>query len=98
MATIGTPQSSSDQAGVLSETAPVAARRLWRFQLTEDGWAVLIGGFLIAAVLAIVYFIQGYKFQVPVYQWATASDLTGKVLTVGNLLLIAIIGVIFAIL
>jgi uncharacterized integral membrane protein (TIGR00698 family) len=98
MATIGTPQSSSDQAGVLSETAPVTARRLWRFQLTEDGWAVLIGCFLIAAVLAIVFFIQGYKFQVPVYQWANASDLTGKVLTVSNLLLITIIGVIFAIL
>jgi uncharacterized integral membrane protein (TIGR00698 family) len=98
MATIGTPQSSSDQAGALSEAVPVAARRLWRFQLTEDGWAVLIGAVLITAVLSIVFSIQGYKFQVPVYQWATASDLTGKVLTVSNLLLIAILGVIFAIL
>jgi uncharacterized integral membrane protein (TIGR00698 family) len=98
MANIGTPQSSSDQAGALSEAVPVAARRLWRFQLTEDGWAVLIGAVLITAVLSIVFSIQGYKFQVPVYQWATASDLTGKVLTVSNLLLIAILGVIFAIL
>jgi uncharacterized integral membrane protein (TIGR00698 family) len=93
-----TPQSSNDQAGALSTAAPDAVRRLWRFQLTEDGWAVLIGAVLIAAVLAIVFFVQGYKFQVPVYQWETASDLTGKVLTVSNLLLIAIIGVIFAIL
>jgi uncharacterized integral membrane protein (TIGR00698 family) len=97
MSNIGTPQSPNHHAGALSGAAPVAARRLWRFQLNEDGWAVLIGGVLIAVVLAIVFFVQGYKFQVPVYQWATVSDLTGKVLTVSNLLLIAIIGVIFAI-
>jgi len=98
MTNTGIPQSPNDQAGALSATAPVAARRLWRFQLAEDGWAVLIGGVLIAAVLAIVYFANGYKFQAPVYQWVTASDLTGKVLSAGNLLLLAIIGVIFAIL
>lgn len=98
MANTGTPQSPNDQAGALSTAAPVAARRLWRFQLAEDGWAVLIGGVLIAAVLGIVFLSNGYKFQVPVYQWETASDLTTKVLSVSNLLLIAIIGVIFAIL
>jgi uncharacterized integral membrane protein (TIGR00698 family) len=98
MTNIGTPQSPNDQAGALSTAAPNSIRRLWRFQLTEDGWAVLIGAVLIVVVLAIVFFVQGYKFQVPVYQWETASDLTGKVLTVSNLLLIAIIGVIFAIL
>jgi len=98
MSNTGTPQSPNDQAGALSTGAPVAARRLWRFQLTEDGWAVLIGGVLIAAVLAIVFFANGYKFQVPVYQWVTSFDLTEKVLSVSNLVLIAIIGIIFAIL
>jgi len=98
MSNTGTPQSPNDPAGALSTAAPVAARRLWRFQLTEDGWAVLIGGVLIAAVLAILFFANGYKFQVPVYQWVTSSELTEKVLSVSNLVLIAIIGIIFAIL
>ena len=71
MAKTETPQSPNDQSGSLSTAPPVSARRLWRFQLAEDEGAVLIGGVLIAAVLAIVYFANGYKFQVPVYQWAS---------------------------
>jgi uncharacterized integral membrane protein (TIGR00698 family) len=98
MAQTGTPQSSNDQATVLPNSIPVNGRRLWRFQLAEDGWAVLIGGVLIAAVLAVVLTSTGFKFQVPVYQWATSTDLVSKVLSASNLLLLAIIGLIFAIL
>src|SRR5690349_12938136 len=93
-----TPQSTNDQAGALSTTAPVTARRLWRFQLAEDGWAVLIGSLLIATVLGIIFISGGYKFQVPVYQWETTNDLVSKVLSASNLLLLGIIGVIFAVL
>lgn len=98
MSQIGAPQSPNDQAGIISKAIPVSERRLWRFQLAEDGWAVLIGGILIAAVLAIVFVSTGYKFQVPVYQWTTSSDLVTKVLTPRNLLLLGIIGAVFAIL
>lgn len=66
--------------------------------LTEDWWAVLIGGTVIITALVIAFAATGFKFSVPVYQWATTDDLLGKVLTRGNLLLIAGIGVLFAIL
>jgi uncharacterized integral membrane protein (TIGR00698 family) len=98
MAQTGTPQSSNDQATVLPNSIPGVGRRLWRFQLAEDGWAVLIGGVLIAAVLGIALASTGYNFKLPVYQWTTTDDLLSKVLSPGNLLLLAIIGVIFAIL
>jgi hypothetical protein len=36
--------------------------------LSEDIWAVLIGGLLIAIILAGVFFLD-IKFSTPVYQW-----------------------------
>lgn len=63
--------------------------------LTEDWWAVIIGGILIAAILIIA--APGYKFSLPAYQWADSADLFGKVLSAGNLLLIFGIGFVFLI-
>src|SRR5438046_493804 len=65
--------------------------------LTEDWWAVIIGGFLIAAILLFAITSPAFKFTTPVYQWANAQDLTGKVLAVNNLLLVACIGSVFLI-
>jgi len=62
--------------------------------LSEDIWAVLIGGLLIAIILAGVFF-SDIKFITPVYQWENGNDLITKVLTGGNLLLLAVIGIIF---
>lgn len=83
---------SNSKEGALS----VAEKRSFFSQLSEDIWAVLIGGLLIAAVLAVALSSTGLKFTTPVYQWADADDLFGKVLTVSNLLLIAGIGLAFA--
>ncbi|MFT3936615.1 MAG: putative sulfate exporter family transporter [Chitinophagaceae bacterium] len=66
--------------------------------LTEDWWAVLIGGSIIIAILLISLLSNGFAFQLPVYQWATTADLTNKVLTAHNLLLILITGIIFLLL
>ncbi|WP_153796190.1 YeiH family protein [Foetidibacter luteolus] len=66
--------------------------------LTEDWWAVLIASAIIAGVLAIAGWAEGFKFTAPVYRWDNAAELTGKVLSGGNLLLIAAIGVLFAVL
>lgn len=66
--------------------------------LTEDWWAVLIGGTIIFAALIIAFAAKGFKFSVPVYQWATTDELLSKVLTRSNLLLIAGIGILFAVL
>lgn len=62
--------------------------------LSEDIWAVFIGGLLIAVILAGIFFFD-IKFTTPVYLWLNGGDLKSKVLTVNNLLLLGIIGSIF---
>ena len=64
-------------------------------RISEDIWAVWIGGLLIVAILLFAFIFTELKFSTPVYQWATAGDLTTKVMTGKNLLLIALIGVVF---
>lgn len=66
--------------------------------LTEDWWAVIIGGVIIAAILLFAIASPSFKFTTPVYQWADTKDLTGKVLALNNLLLIAAIGLVFLLL
>lgn len=66
--------------------------------LTEDWWAVIIGGFLIAAILVFALATPAFKFATPVYQWTDTNDLFAKVLAVNNLLLIGAIGLVFIVL
>src|SRR6185436_3954726 len=63
--------------------------------ISEDIWAVWIGGLLIVAILLIAFISSDLKFSTPAYQWVTAGDLTTKVLTGKNLLLIGFIGIVF---
>ncbi len=77
---------------------PLPEKRSFLQSLTEDWWAVLIGSTIIIAALVIAGTVTGFKFTLPVYQWATTADLLNKVLTGSNLLLIAGIGILFAIL
>jgi len=69
-------------------------KRSFLSSLSEDIWAVLIGGLLITVILAAVFF-SDIKFSTPAYQWTNSNDLLSKVLTGNNLLLLAVIGVIF---
>ncbi len=73
------------------------AKQSFFTRLTEDWWAVIIGGILIAAILLFALSLPGFKFILPAYQWADWNDLFGKVLAINNLLLIVGIGVIFLI-
>lgn len=73
------------------------AKQTFFTRLTEDWWAVIIGGILIAAILLFALSLPGFKFTLPAYQWADWNDLSGKVLAINNLLLIVGIGVIFLI-
>ena len=63
--------------------------------LSEDIWAVATSSLLIVTVLVISFLSPGFKFTTPVYQWATTSDLLNKVLTANNILLLALLGLIF---
>jgi uncharacterized integral membrane protein (TIGR00698 family) len=59
-------------------TAQVAPPRA--IQLSED-WTVVIVGFLVIGVSLFLYVIP-----TPSYSWGSVSDLTGKVLTLGNII------------
>ena len=62
--------------------------------LSEDIWAVVIGGLLIAVILAAAFFLD-IKFTTPVYQWKNGADLLSKVFTGNNLFILTVIGIIF---
>ena len=75
-----------------------AGKKSFFSKLTEDWWAVLIGGFIIAVILSIGLLADEVKFQLPVYQWAGSDDLLDKVLSWHNITRIAFIGVVFLLL
>lgn len=63
--------------------------------LPEDVLAVILGCILIAGVLTTAFLLPGYKFITPVYQWANSHELFTKVFAWQNLLVLAVIGIIF---
>ena len=68
------------------------------FNISEDIWAVLIGGFLITIVLLTAFTSPGLKFPAPVYKWSSPTELLEKVFSFNNLLMITSIGIVFALL
>lgn len=72
------------------------SKRSFLSALSEDSWAIIIGGLLVAVVVMIGLFDSSYKFSTPVYQWANKTDLVKKVLSANNLLLIGLIALVFA--
>jgi uncharacterized integral membrane protein (TIGR00698 family) len=66
--------------------------------LSEDIWAVIIGGLLIVIILTVAFLVTDIEFSTPAYQWATGNELVSKILTGKNILLLSAIGVIFLIL
>ena len=66
-------------------------------RLTEDGSAILIGGLIIAGMLITAFLTPSFTFSLPVYQWANGDDLFLKVFSANNLLLLAGIGIVFAV-
>lgn len=67
-------------------------------KLTEDWWAVVIGAIIIASVLLIIAFIPGFTFEPPVFQWASTEDLFSRVLSLHNLLILSVTGLLFLVL
>jgi len=67
-------------------------------RITEDGWALWIGGSIIVGVLLVALNNNTFNFTSPVYHWQNADELITNVLSVRNLLLVAGIGFVFAML
>jgi uncharacterized integral membrane protein (TIGR00698 family) len=88
---------SESRDGLKKNMEVSATKETFFSTLTEDWWAVIIGGFLIAAILVFAFTSPGFKFTTPVYQWAGTNDLVTKVMNIDNLLLIAGIGLIFGV-
>lgn len=65
--------------------------------LSEDIWAIVIGGVLITIILAVALLNNDIKFTPPVYQWANGNDMVSKVLTGKNILWLAVAGSVFLI-
>lgn len=76
---------------------PVFAKKAILPHFTEDIWAVLIGGTIIGAILALSTFL-GFKLPLPAYQWANSGELVNKVLSLKNILLIVQTGSILLVL
>jgi len=74
------------------------ARKRFYSGISEDGWALWIGGLLIAAVLLLAFLSTDFKFASPLYQWSFANELGTKIFTSKNLLFFAGIGFVYAVL
>jgi len=81
-----------------SSEAVMPGKKSFLSEISEDGWALWIGGFLIVAALLIAFFNDKFKFTPPVYHWVNADELFTNVLSPRNLLLLAGIGFVFALL
>src|SRR5579871_5510526 len=73
----------------LSEAAEVKTAP----RITEDWWAVILGGIIIFAIIAL----NGgdIAIHLPSYQWSSLQDLGAKVLATVNLLRIGATGLVF---
>src|SRR4051812_19489655 len=87
----------SESRDAVEKNVNAPSKKSFFAALTEDWWAVIIGAILITAILLFAIASPGFKFTLPVYQWADTNDLTTKVLAINNLLLIAGIGLVFLI-
>ena len=63
-------------------------------RLSEDIWAVVIGGVVIAIIL-VGTFLLDIKFTTPVYQWKNGADLLSKVFTGNNFFILIVVGILF---
>jgi uncharacterized integral membrane protein (TIGR00698 family) len=91
------PAKTESEAFVENEPGS-SARKSFYSAISEDGWALWIGGFLIIIAVLIAFVSSDFKFPIPAYQWTDANELFEKVLAGKNLLLIFSIGLAFTVL
>lgn len=86
-------QNVTNTAVAAEEAAVLKPQKSIWGRLTEDWWAFILGGFIIAFVLLLN--VQGIVIKLPAYKWNDSSDLLNKVLSGSNLLHLAETGFIF---
>lgn len=64
--------------------------------LTEDWWALILGGIVITATILLT--TSGEIIKLPLYKWSNSDDLFNKILSVSNITLILATGAAFLIL
>jgi uncharacterized integral membrane protein (TIGR00698 family) len=79
----------------IQTVAPVTGRGSFLGRLSEDIWAVAIGGLIIIVILAVALFFSNLRFTTPSYQWSGGDDLLANVFATKNILLIAAIGLLY---
>jgi uncharacterized integral membrane protein (TIGR00698 family) len=84
---------AASNSAALTDAGITPDKKTFLQSLTEDWWAVILGSIIIAAVLFFTR--DGAAISLPTYKWATADDLTGKILGAKNLTLIAETGLVF---
>ena len=85
----------TDLSSAVTMDASIPQQKSFFRTLTEDWWAVLIGGSIILLFLIIAAVHPAFKPTLPVYQWADGAELRGKVLTAGNIIAIIEAGIVF---
>jgi len=84
---------AADTTGTLTEAGINPDKKTFLQSLTEDWWAVILGTIIIATVLYLTS--NGTVISLPAFKWATSEDLSAKILSASNLLLIVEMGAVF---
>ena len=84
---------AADTTGALTEAGINPDKKTFLKSLTEDWWAVILGTIIIATVLYLTK--NGTVISLPAFKWASSEDLSAKILSASNLLLIVEMGAVF---
>lgn len=84
---------AADTSGALTDAGISVDKKTFLQLLTEDWWAVILGSIIIVTVLYLAS--NGTVISLPTFKWESSDELSAKILSAANLLLIAEMDLIF---